>query len=469
DFYYWYVRDAQGNLMATYKTTGSNISSTPLLLAEHYMYGSSRLGQVSREQDMDQPRPNYQADSYTNLGTGYLITFTRGNKFFELANHLGSVNATLADRHLPVNSGGNVWYYQSVMGTAADYTPFGMQMQGRIYTGTGESYKFKFNGKERIYEINGKYHQYDYGMRIYDDRLGRFLSVDPLTSKYPFYTPYSYAGNKPIWVSDLDGLEEDWMTTRRFALQRQAELQLAYAKSNASVTIGPAPAKTFTQKWRDSHNIIDNVTYDIANSLYTLPQQLTSSARQADYIYNIGGNVHRSHGMEGEKPRIDNGVTAFSLFMPSAAAEEQGVGFFSRFLSSFEKKSLPSVEKMFSPAIVDRGVAEEYATATKYKGFANINQELGYQNAYYDLYNTSTSTIVDVTTTNSKNMNISGLYKKLDNLSTQIKEPYQNRILQIYVKEGQYTSEQISSLENKLSQYIKDYNLNSTFKVDKVK
>ena len=469
DFYYWYVRDAQGNLLATYKTTGSNISSTPLLLAEHYMYGSSRLGQVSREQDMDQPRPNYQADSYTNLGTGYLITFTRGNKFFELANHLGSVNATLADRHLPVNSGGNVWYYQSVMGTAADYTPFGMQMQGRIYTGTGESYKFKFNGKERIYEINGKYHQYDYGMRIYDDRLGRFLSVDPLTSKYPFYTPYSYAGNKPIWVSDLDGLEEDWMTTRRFALQRQAELQLAYAKSNASVTIGPAPAKTFTQKWRDSHNIIDNVTYDIANSLYTLPQQLTSSARQADYIYNIGGNVHRSHGMEGEKPRIDNGVTAFSLFMPSAAAEEQGVGFFSRFLSSFEKKSLPSVEKMFSPAIVDRGVAEEYATATKYKGFANINQELGYQNAYYDLYNTSTSTIVDVTTTNSKNMNISGLYKKLDNLSTQIKEPYQNRILQIYVKEGQYTSEQISSLENKLSQYIKDYNLNSTFKVDKVK
>lgn len=124
---------------------------------------------------------------------------------------------------------------------------------------------------------------------------------------------------------------------------------------------------------------------------------------------------------------------------------------------------------MFSPAIIDRGVAEEFATATKYKGFTNINQQLGYQNAYYDLYNTSTSTIVDVTTTNSKSMNISGLYKKLDNLSTQVKEPYQNRILQIYVKEGQYTPEQILSLESKLSQYIIDYNLNSTFKVDRVK
>lgn len=34
----------------------------------------------------------------------------------------------------------------------------------------------------------------DYGMRIYDSRLGRFLSVDPLTQSYPWYTPYQYAG-----------------------------------------------------------------------------------------------------------------------------------------------------------------------------------------------------------------------------------------------------------------------------------
>jgi hypothetical protein len=45
-------------------------------------------------------------------------------------------------------------------------------------------------------------------MRIYDPRLGRFLSVDPLTLSYPFYTPYQFAGNKPIWAVDLDGAEE---------------------------------------------------------------------------------------------------------------------------------------------------------------------------------------------------------------------------------------------------------------------
>ena len=49
---------------------------------------------------------------------------------------------------------------------------------------------------------------YDYGFRIYNPQLGKFLSVDPLFKSYPWYTPYQYAGNKPIRFIDLDGLEE---------------------------------------------------------------------------------------------------------------------------------------------------------------------------------------------------------------------------------------------------------------------
>lgn len=36
----------------------------------------------------------------------------------------------------------------------------------------------------------------------------RFLSIDPLARQYPFYTPYQYAGNKPIACIDIDGMEE---------------------------------------------------------------------------------------------------------------------------------------------------------------------------------------------------------------------------------------------------------------------
>jgi hypothetical protein len=44
-------------------------------------------------------------------------------------------------------------------------------------------------------------------MRIYDPRLGRFLSTDPLTRSYPMLTPYQFASNRPIDGIDLDGLE----------------------------------------------------------------------------------------------------------------------------------------------------------------------------------------------------------------------------------------------------------------------
>jgi len=35
----------------------------------------------------------------------------------------------------------------------------------------------------------------------------RFLSVDPLTNDYPYYSPYQYAGNSPIELIDIDGSE----------------------------------------------------------------------------------------------------------------------------------------------------------------------------------------------------------------------------------------------------------------------
>jgi hypothetical protein len=42
---------------------------------------------------------------------------------------------------------------------------------------------------------------------VYDPRIGKFLSVDPLQSTYPELTPYQFAGNTPIQAVDLDGRE----------------------------------------------------------------------------------------------------------------------------------------------------------------------------------------------------------------------------------------------------------------------
>lgn len=82
-----------------------------------------------------------------------------------------------------------------------------MVMPGRKYSG-GTAYRYGFNGKENDNEVKGEANEIDYGKRVYDPRLGRFLSTDPLATQFPYYTPYQYAGNKPTWAMDLDGAED---------------------------------------------------------------------------------------------------------------------------------------------------------------------------------------------------------------------------------------------------------------------
>lgn len=69
-------------------------------------------------------------------------------------------------------------------------------------------YRYTFNGKESDSEASdlGEGTQ-DYGFRIYNPSLGKFLSVDPITGNYPELTPYQFASNRPIDGIDLDGLE----------------------------------------------------------------------------------------------------------------------------------------------------------------------------------------------------------------------------------------------------------------------
>jgi RHS repeat-associated protein len=117
--------------------------------------------------------------------------------------------AIVSDRRIQVdvNSDGIVDSYKADIVSANDYYPFGMLIPGRKYSISNTNYRYGFNGKELDKDISGTT-TYDYGFRIYNPGLGRFLSVDPMTKSYPWYTPYQYAGNKPTRYIDRDGLEE---------------------------------------------------------------------------------------------------------------------------------------------------------------------------------------------------------------------------------------------------------------------
>jgi RHS repeat-associated protein len=68
-----------------------------------------------------------------------------------------------------------------------------------------DRYRFGFNGMEKDNELKGIGNSLDFGARMYDSRIGKFLSLDPLAKQFPWNTPYSFAENDVIRAIDEDG------------------------------------------------------------------------------------------------------------------------------------------------------------------------------------------------------------------------------------------------------------------------
>jgi len=82
-----------------------------------------------------------------------------------------------------------------------------MLQPGRTFS--NNDYRFGFHGQQKSDEIAGKGNYIEYIYRDYDSRIGRFLSIDPKTSKNVSWTPYVFCGNNPIIFIDPDG--RDWI------------------------------------------------------------------------------------------------------------------------------------------------------------------------------------------------------------------------------------------------------------------
>jgi RHS repeat-associated protein len=94
--------------------------------------------------------------------------------------------------------------YAEKMGV--NYSTFGAPLPGRTFNSSESRYGFQ--GQEKIDELHGNSgDSYDFGARIYDARLGRWLSADPLERKFPNYSTYTFCFDNTIIVVDLDGME----------------------------------------------------------------------------------------------------------------------------------------------------------------------------------------------------------------------------------------------------------------------
>ena len=164
--YMWYVLDAQGN--AYYLENGSN-APQPTLNA---LYGvTPELAEL-----------NIDFTTYSSI-CGFSINFE--DQYAALINWTNPSSSTS--------------YF--CLGT---YTK-------QPETGNAD-YRYGFNGQEKDNEVKGKGNSYDFKFRVYDSRICKFFSVDPLSPEYPWNSIYAFAENDLIRGIDLEEFEVFYMS-----------------------------------------------------------------------------------------------------------------------------------------------------------------------------------------------------------------------------------------------------------------
>ncbi|GAB5400864.1 MAG: hypothetical protein Aureis2KO_24490 [Aureisphaera sp.] len=160
----YYLRDLGGNITAVYSATNTNEPD----IKEIPVYGSNRIG--------DYLFNSFQPDPPSG---------NQGTYRYQITDHLGNVRAVLSKA---IDG-------TPIMLAKTDYYPFGMPMPSRTQEG---SYRYAFQGQEKDPETGMEAFQ----LRLWDNRIGRWLSIDPAAQ---FHSPYQGMGNNPINGVDPDG------------------------------------------------------------------------------------------------------------------------------------------------------------------------------------------------------------------------------------------------------------------------
>ena len=118
---------------------------------------------------------------------------------YDIKDHLNNTRITFTEN--PTNPN-----LPPVIVQAKNYDPFGLELKGiSTYDSTVVGYPnlYRFNGKQ--FENDFDIGLYDYGSRLYDPRLGRWQSPDPLAPMFPNWSPFAFSFDNPVNNFDPDG------------------------------------------------------------------------------------------------------------------------------------------------------------------------------------------------------------------------------------------------------------------------
>ena len=259
----------------------SNSYAEEVYLKERHLYANKRIGLIGEDKlvdlayfngDVSQDSKGF--DNINNVVSKQIYEVDKekkrktGKTYYELSNHLGNVLAVITDKKIGVSSDNlKVDYYEADVVSATDYYPFGWEMPGRKYNSA--EYRYGFNGKEKDDEGEfGSITNYDYGFRIYNPAVGRFLSVDPLQSERSWMSPYNFVQNSPLSRIDPTGAIDE------SAQQPDGEFEWINGEWVKTSTLGDDIGVNFYH--------LDNV-----------PNKENSDLAQITYIFDGKGNSNR--------------------------------------------------------------------------------------------------------------------------------------------------------------------------------
>jgi RHS repeat-associated protein len=131
---------------------------------------------------------------------------TKYVKYYYLGSHLTTLAGSNNKVDLRINVANGAGPFSpstTISDISINEVSFGINTP--IALRNGAAYRYSFNGAERDDELKGSGNSLDFGDRIYDPRLGRWMSVDPLFKIYPEISPYAYCANNPIRYKEVDG------------------------------------------------------------------------------------------------------------------------------------------------------------------------------------------------------------------------------------------------------------------------
>jgi len=123
-----------------------------------------------------------------------------------------------------------------------------------------DRYRFTFQGQEGDSEVKGEGNSYTTEFRQLDPRLGRWLSIDPMSEKFPHQSPYAAFDNNPLNIIDPNGAEGR-------EPQEPVDESRAHIKYHYSTQV--VDGRTVYLKKYTYHNVRLNLKtkYDIQNSV----------------------------------------------------------------------------------------------------------------------------------------------------------------------------------------------------------